>query len=95
MEHKVHLQVAYGECVVTVDGRALGPDEYSVDRKAGTVKLLQAAAGTASVIFYYLSPTQAPRKEAQWKRGRRSLPTKFRPPLSAGLDRPAGRLVEN
>lgn len=50
------------------DGRILGPDEYSVDYKAGTVTLSQPPAGVVSAEFSYLPPAKTPRKEAQWKR---------------------------
>jgi hypothetical protein len=65
---KLPAMAAYGECV-TVNGRELGPDEYTIDRATGVITLKAPAPG-GSVLEFGASLKQVgrPRRVAQWKR---------------------------
>ena len=53
---------------LTIGGRLLGPDEYTLNRKTGTVTVHLPVEKGSVVVTDYRASTKAPRKEAQWKR---------------------------
>lgn len=68
---KLPAMAAYGECV-QVNGRELGPDEYTFDRATGAITL-NAPTPDGTVLECSASLKQAirPRRVAQWKRERK------------------------
>lgn len=80
-------QVAWGECVVLVDGRVIEPHQYTYNRDTGTVTIHRVPFDAAvdvhvnmvltAMIITAARPLQ-PRKSAQWKQERRGRSSRGR-----------------